>query len=312
MEISPKTHTPVLVEDVVTALNISADGIYIDGTFGRGGHASQILNSLGETGRLIAMDRDPEAVEVAQSKFGNDNRFMIQRGSFSMLGKLAEDTGVMGRVNGILLDLGVSSPQLDDASRGFSFRQDGPLDMRMDPERGISAADWLGKAAQDEIASVLKRYGDEKFARRIAAAIVRARAQQPIERTAQLASIIAEAHPAWPKNIHPATLSFQAIRIHINDELGQLESVLTQALDVLTIGGRLAVISFHSLEDRIVKRFIREQARGDAFPLGVPVTQEQMRPRLRKLGKALSARESEIDENVRSRSAVLRVAERLS
>ncbi len=305
-------HTPVLGDEVLSALQVVADGIYIDGTFGRGGHAREILDRLGPEGRLLAMDRDPEAVSVARDRFSEDQRFVIQRGSFSMLGKLASDMGVAGKVNGILLDLGVSSPQLDRPERGFSFRQDGPLDMRMDPEQGMTAADWLAGAEMQDIADVLKRYGDERFAKRIARAIVSARQETPITRTAQLAGIIADAHPAWPKNIHPATRSFQAIRIHINDELGQLQSVLQQALDVLAIGGRLAVISFHSLEDRIVKRFIREQARGDVFPPGVPVTQEQMNPRLKKLGGAVTAGDEELQRNVRARSAVLRVAERLA
>lgn len=305
-------HRPVLFEEVLEALAIRPDGIYLDGTFGRGGHSAAILEQLGENGRLLAMDKDPQAVAVARQRFAGDPRFTIVRGSYTMLGQEVEQRGWKGKVAGILLDLGVSSPQLDDPSRGFSFRHDGPLDMRMDPDSGISAAEWLASAREAEIARVLKEYGEERFAKRIARAIVRERELTPITTTARLAKIVAEANPKWERDKHPATRSFQAIRIYINGELEELEQVLAQSVEVLAPGGRLAIISFHSLEDRRVKRFIRDEARGGDFPPDLPVTEAQMRRRLRAVGKDIRAGERELAENPRARSAVLRVAERLS
>jgi 16S rRNA (cytosine1402-N4)-methyltransferase len=309
---TPMEHRPVLFEEVLEALAIRPDGIYLDGTFGRGGHSAAILEQLGENGRLLAMDKDPQAVAVARQRFAGDPRFTIVRGSYTMLGQEVEQRGWKGKVAGILLDLGVSSPQLDDPSRGFSFRHDGPLDMRMDPDSGISAAEWLASAREAEIARVLKEYGEERFAKRIARAIVRERELTPITTTARLAKIVAEANPKWERDKHPATRSFQAIRIYINGELEELEQVLAQSVEVLAPGGRLAIISFHSLEDRRVKRFIRDEARGGDFPPDLPVTEAQMRRRLRAVGKDIRAGERELAENPRARSAVLRVAERLS
>jgi len=308
----PLEHLPVLFDEVLEALNIRADGIYLDGTFGRGGHSGAILERLNENGHLLAMDKDPQAIAVAEQRFAGDPRFSIVRGSYTMLGQEVEKRGWKGKVDGILLDLGVSSPQLDDPSRGFSFRHDGPLDMRMDPESGLSAAEWLASAKEAEIAQVLKEYGEERFAKRIAKAIVRERQESPIVTTARLAKIVAEANPKWERDKHPATRSFQAIRIYINGELVELEQVLEQSVEVLAPGGRLAIISFHSLEDRRVKRFIRDEARGGDFPPGLPVTDAQLNRRLRAVGKDIRASEAELEVNPRARSAVLRVAERLT
>lgn len=309
---SDEAHRPVLLEASVEALSIDPTGVYLDGTFGRGGHSRLILQRLGERGRLIAIDKDPDAIAFAQQRFAEESRFQIVRGSFAMLAEVAEKAGVTGQVDGILLDLGVSSPQLDRAERGFSFLQDGPLDMRMDPASGQSAAQWLAGAKAREIADVLKEYGEERHAKRIARAIVAARAEQPIHTTLELAEIVAQANPSWEKGKHPATRSFQAIRIYINRELDELKQCLRQVLDVLAPGGRLAVISFHSLEDRIVKRFMRDQAKGDRFPPRLPVTQAQLQPRLRVVGRAIRADEAEVAANPRARSAVLRIAERLA
>ncbi len=305
-------HVPVLFDEALKALNISASGVYVDGTFGRGGHSGAILRQLSGDGRLLAIDKDPQAVAYAEKTFGKDERFLIKHGSFAMLKQLAQQSGVAGKVNGILLDLGVSSPQLDDSARGFSFLRDGPLDMRMDTTSGVSAAEWLASADGKEIARVLKDFGDERFARRIANAIVDARQEGLITTTGQLAAIIERACPTKEREKHPATRSFQAIRIYINKELEDLRQCLEQSLDVLAHGGRLAVVSFHSLEDRIVKRFIRDCERGDDFPADLPVTQEQMRPKMRSVGKAIYPSDAEIASNPRARSAVLRVAERIA
>ncbi|MCG8427603.1 MAG: 16S rRNA (cytosine(1402)-N(4))-methyltransferase RsmH [Chromatiales bacterium] len=305
-------HLPVLYREALDALAVSANGIYIDGTFGRGGHSGAIIAALGPEGRLIAIDKDPEAVRCAEQEFGGDDRFAIEQGSFATLKRVAERRDVCGKVDGILLDLGVSSPQLDQAERGFSFLQEGPLDMRMDNSTGVSAAEWLATAEQAEIAHVLKEYGEERFAKRIAGAIVAARAEAPIVTTTRLAEIASAANPSWEKGKHPATRTFQAIRIFINRELDDLRDCLEQALDVLAVGGRLAVISFHSLEDRIVKRFMRDQERGQRLPAGLPVTQDQVNARLKRLGKAIQPSEEEVKGNPRARSAVLRVAERLA
>ncbi len=309
---APRDHIPVLFDEALEALAISPSGIYMDGTFGRGGHSSAIMQRLDSAGRLLAIDKDSEAVVHAEQMFGGDERFSIKHGSFAMLEQLAQQSGVAGRVNGLLLDLGVSSPQLDDPERGFSFLRDGPLDMRMDTSSGQSAAQWLATAEDREIAQVLKEYGDEKFARRIARAIVDIRQEQPIVTTGQLAAIIEQASPTREREKHPATRSFQAIRIYINRELDDLRHCLEQSLQVLAPQGRLAVVSFHSLEDRIVKRFIRDCERGDDFPVDLPVTQEQLQPKLRSVGKAIYPSSGEIEANPRARSAVLRVAERMA
>ena len=305
-------HLSVLLRPSVEGLNVDPAGVYVDGTFGRGGHSRLILDALGSEGRLIAIDRDPQAVAHAERIFVDDPRFSIVYGSFAMLAEVVQQAGLTGQVNGVLLDLGVSSPQLDEAERGFSFAKDGPLDMRMDPGQGESAAAWIARAEVAEIAEVLKTYGEERYAKRIARAIVEARAEAPITTTGRLAEVISRANPSWEKGKHPATRSFQAIRIHINGELEALKACLDRVLEVLAPGGRLAVISFHSLEDRIVKRFMRDQAKGDSFPPGVPVRQDQLRPRLRLVGKAIHADAAEVAANPRARSAVLRVAERLA
>ena len=293
----------------MAALNIRADGLYVDATFGRGGHSAAILARLGPDGRLLALDRDPQAVAVAQRELGSEPRFAIVRKPFSMLEETIAERGWHKRVNGILFDLGVSSPQLDDAERGFSFRQPGPLDMRMDPTRGESAADWLAHADEQEIADVLYTLGEERYARRIARAIVRARTEQSITTTTQLTAIIANAVPTRERNKDPATRSFQAIRLHVNRELDELRAALPQALAALAPGGRLAVISFHSLEDRIVKLFMRREQQGPELPPDLPVRHVEVPVRLRTVGKAVRPSEAEVRRNPRARSAVLRVAE---
>lgn len=305
-------HRTVLLEEAVDLLAVRADGVYIDGTFGRGGHSQAILARLGPAGRLLAIDRDPEAVSVARSRFGGDGRFSVYRGAFSMLERIAREANVAGQVNGVLLDIGVSSAQLDDPRRGFSFIQDGPLDMRMDPEADESAAQWLARAPEQEIADVIFRYGEERFSRRIARAILAARSQAPLTTTQQLADIVSAAIPTRERNKHPATRTFQAIRIFINRELQELTDCLEQCLRVLAPGGRLAVISFHSLEDRIVKRFIRDHARETPPDPAAPWQAAAVKPQLRQVGKAVRPSETEIAGNPRARSAVLRVAEKLA
>lgn len=304
------THRPVLLDEVLEVLNIRADGIYVDGTFGRGGHARAILSRLGDKGHLFAMDKDPQAVNAARQLAASDARFSIEHGSFAHLEQHIGKRQWLGKVDGILLDLGVSSPQLDDAQRGFSFRREGALDMRMDTSGGLSAEQWINQASETELAQVFRDYGEERFAKRIARAIVNSRAQAPIRTTTQLAKIIAEANPAWEQGKDPATRCFQAIRIFINRELEDLQRFLPQSIPILANGGRLAVISFHSLEDRMVKRFIREQSRGDQYPPDLPVRAAQIKPKLRPVGKAIYPGEQEVDGNPRARSAVLRVAER--
>jgi len=304
-------HTTVLLDEAVNGLNIKSDGIYIDGTFGRGGHSRLILSQLGENGRLYAIDRDPQAIAAAAEI--TDPRFNIIHGPFSALAEYMTERGLSGRIDGILLDLGVSSPQLDDAERGFSFMRDGPLDMRMDPTRGQSAAEWLLKAEENDIAFVLKTFGEERFAKRIARAIVERNREQPMTRTKELADVIYAATPVKDKFKHPATRSFQAIRIWINSELEEIELALKGALSTLATGGRLSIISFHSLEDRIVKRFMREQSRGPQVPHGLPMTEDQLSRlggrQLKALGKMMPG-EAEIGDNPRARSSVLRIAER--
>ncbi|MCW9025247.1 MAG: 16S rRNA (cytosine(1402)-N(4))-methyltransferase RsmH [Gammaproteobacteria bacterium] len=306
-----QAHRPVLLKEAIEALNIRPDGYYIDGTFGRGGHSSAILAQLGEEGKLLALDKDPQAITEANNIFVNEPRFSIRQDSFAMMDTHVAELGWMGKVDGILLDLGVSSPQLDDAQRGFSFQQEGPLDMRMDPEQGQSAAEWIATAKEKDIARVLKEYGEERFAKRIAGAIVKARAVKAITTTKQLATIVAEANPAWEKNKDPATRSFQAIRIYINRELVDLEDCFTKVLEILKPGGRLVVISFHSLEDRRVKHFMRDMAKGDDFPPDLPVMQSQLKPSMNLIGKAVRAGKDEVAANPRSRSAIMRTAERM-
>lgn len=306
-------HTTVLLDEAVNGLNIRSGGIYIDGTFGRGGHSRLILSQLGPEGRLLAIDRDPQAIEAAKTIV--DPRFSIIHGPFSAMAEYVAERGLTGQIDGVLLDLGVSSPQLDDPERGFSFMRDGPLDMRMDPTRGLSAAEWLMKAEADDIVWVLKTFGEERFAKRIARAIVERNRTEPMTRTKELAELIAAASPVREKHKHPATRSFQAIRIYINSELEEIERALEGALSVLAPQGRLSIISFHSLEDRIVKRFIRHQSRGPQVPAGLPLTEEQLRSQggqtLKAVGKKLMPSEAEIAENPRARSSVLRFAERL-
>ena len=306
-----QTHITVLLDEAVNGLNIKPDGIYVDGTFGRGGHSRHILSQLGPNGRLLGIDRDPQA--IAEANTINDPRFQILHGPFSQLAQMMAEQGLTGQVDGVLLDLGVSSPQLDDAERGFSFQKDGPLDMRMDPTSGQSAAQWLAHAELDDIAWVLKTFGEEKFAKRIARAIVHDRVTTPYTRTRPLAEMIARVSPSKDKHKHAATRSFQAIRIYINSELEEIEQALAGSLSVLKPGGRLAVISFHSLEDRLVKRFIRRQEKGPEIPPGLPLTEAQLASDrvLKSVGKAQKPSAGEVAANPRSRSSVLRVAERL-
>lgn len=308
---SDSPHQTVLLNEAVDALVQDVDGFYVDGTFGRGGHSARILERLSEKGRLLGIDKDADAIAVAHERFAGDARFEIAQGSFAALAELVDARGMTGKVQGLLLDLGVSSPQLDEAERGFSFLNDGPLDMRMDRSSGQSAAEWLAEAPEAEIARVLKEYGEERFGKRMARALVAARAEQPITRTSQLAEIVKAANPAWEKGKHPATRAFQGIRIHVNNELSDLEAILAQALTVLAPGGRLVVISFHSLEDRLVKRFIRRQEKGQPLPAGLPVRDEQLDRTLKSVGKAVRASDIEVGANVRSRSAIMRVAEKL-
>jgi len=300
-------HQPVLLAEVLAGLNVRADGVYLDGTFGRGGHARGVLQRLGAEGRLLLMDQDPEAIAVARAGFGGDARVSIRHGSFA---DLAQWEAVKGGLDGVLLDLGVSSPQLDIAERGFSFSQDGPLDMRMNPHQGESAAEWLNRAEEREIAEVLWRYGEERMSRRIARAIVARREREPLARTGELAELIASVLPRGASKTHPATRSFQAIRIHINGELEALERGLTAALKALRPGGRLAVISFHSLEDRISKQFMQRHAKPPSGNRRLPDATGFV-PTLRLVGSACKAGEDELAVNPRARSAVLRVGEKL-
>lgn len=304
-------HQPVMSTEVLSGLAIVADGYYIDCTFGRGGHSAQILQKLGPKGRLMAIDQDPSAIRVAQSApFINEPRFIIKFASFKNLLNLVKEQGWIGQVNGVLMDLGVSSPQLDNPTRGFSFRLEGPLDMRMNPQVGESAATWLNQADADEIAQVLREYGEERFSRRIAHAIVNARQEKPLTTTVQLAEIITKAVPFREPNKHPATRSFQAIRIFINQELEVLSEALNQSLELLKVGGRLVVISFHSLEDRIVKHFMQQHAQGDV-PIKIPLRDHQIIRRLRIVSRLIRPSLTEIHINPRARSARLRIAEKL-
>ena len=305
------SHQAVLLDEAINQLSIRKDGLYVDGTFGRGGHCGEILKHLAPEGRLLAIDRDPEAVKVGESLASHDARFLIEHESFGLLRSFLKKHGVFGKVNGILLDLGVSSPQLEDARRGFSFQLDGPLDMRMNPDDSQSAGEWLNSAGEKEIAQVLFRFGEERASRRIARAIVTRRAERPLESTVELAHLIESVVPRRPGSKHPATQTFQAIRIFINRELDELRNALSEAVDALAVGGRLCVISFHSLEDRIVKRFLRDNSRVDPALARLPVVPKSAEPRLRLPAKAIRASASEIDKNPRARSATLRVGERL-
>ena len=292
-----QTHLPVMLEESLTGLSLRADGIYLDGTFGRGGHSGAILARLSPSGALHAFDRDPAAAGAARELAARHANFHFHSAPFATLGTVCAAEGLAGRVAGVLLDLGVSSPQFDDPARGFSFGKDGPLDMRMDPREGESAADFLARASEKDIADVLWTLGEERNSRAIARQVVAARKAQPLTRTLQLAELILSVHRGPRQKIHPATRSFQALRLHVNQELGQLTAALAQAVGVLAPGGRLVVISFHSLEDRIVKRFMRDAARGDA-------------PTLALVGKKQFASDAEVAANPRARSAVLRIAEK--
>jgi 16S rRNA (cytosine1402-N4)-methyltransferase len=305
-------HSPVLLAEVLAALEVRDGGRYLDATFGRGGHTAAILERVGRDGRVIAIDRDPEAVRAGREVFAADGRLTLVNSAFSQLSEVAAAAGMLGGLDGVLLDLGVSSPQLDDPSRGFSFMQDGPLDMRMDNQRGITAAEWLARVPEHEIARVIREYGEERFARRIAHGIVAARRQQPITRTLQLAQIIADAVPVREPGKHPATRSFQAIRIHVNREFEEIEAALLGALEALAPGGRICAISFHSLEDGIVKRFLQKHSQEDPVYAGLPQIPPHAQPKLRRIGRAIHPDAEEISRNPRSRSAVLRVAQRLA
>ena len=307
---SSNVHVPVLLGPVLEGLKIRPDGCYVDGTFGRGGHSGEILKQLNDNGRLIAIDRDPEAIAAAPGHLTDDPRFELIRGESAQLETFIAERGLVGAVDGLLFDLGVSSPQLDEAGRGFSFLRDGPLDMRMDPDSGVPASDWLASVDEKTLKQILWKFGEETHASRIARAIIEARAEAPVSRTAQLARIVEEAKPARGQKKHPATKTFQAIRIAINKELEQLDSLLSQSVNVLRQGGRLCVISFHSLEDRIVKRFMRDASRESEQYRGLPEVPEEFRPRLNIVGKPIVATAEEIEANRRARSARLRIAER--
>jgi len=300
-----------LVNEVIDALSINAGGCYLDGTFGRGGHSREILNRLGANGRLIAVDKDQQAIDYAQSNFSHDSRFIAIKSSFAKLDQVLSSVLGECKLDGALFDLGVSSPQLDQPERGFSFRKSGPLDMRMDQDSDESAASWLAKAELYELRKVFRQYGEERYAGRIARQIVEVREQQPIETTDQLADLISQIVPTREKGKHPATRVFQAIRIRINQELEELQLMLPVILNWIKPKGRLVVISFHSLEDRIVKRFMRQAAKGDNFPLDLAVTQDMLNPSIKLVSKAIRPSDSEIKRNPRSRSAVLRAAQKL-
>jgi 16S rRNA (cytosine1402-N4)-methyltransferase len=301
----------VLGTEALAGLALEAGGYYVDATFGRGGHTALILEALGREGRLLALDRDPQAIEAGHRRFADEVRLTLVHASFADLGAIVRSHAGDRPCRGVLFDLGVSSPQLDDPARGFSFRADGPLDMRMDPTRGEPVASWLARAGIDEIRQVIATFGEERFARRVAQAIVSARQKGPLTRTAELATLVAGAVRTREPGKHPATRTFQALRMFINDELGQLERALTGALEVLTPGGRLAVISFHSLEDRAVKRFIQRAAQVDPALKHLPVVPVQARPRLKLIGRKARAGEAELARNPRARSALLRIAEKL-
>jgi len=304
-------HTPVLINEVIEGLDIVPNGVYFDCTFGRGGHSQEILSRLSPIDRLIAIDKDLTAVEFAKQKFASDPRFVIEHASFRDIAEIARKYEVVGKVNGIFMDLGVSSPQLDNQERGFSFINDGPLDMRMDITQSLSAEVFVNDTSEQEMARVFAEFGEEKFARRIARAIVNARDTKRITKTLELAEIVKAANPKWEKHKHPATRVFQAIRIYVNEELSDLMEVLEQSLEVLTGNGRLVVISFHSLEDRIVKRFMQYQEKGDEVPVEIPIKYKDIKQSFRRIGKAIKPVKAEVQQNIRARSAVLRIGEKL-
>ena len=305
-------HTPVLLDEVLAALGVTAGGCYLDATFGRGGHTAAILARVGAHGRVVAIDRDPEAIRAGRELFAAERRLTLVSSPFSQLAQVVEELGMVEGFNGVLLDLGVSSPQLDDPARGFSFTQDGPLDMRMNNGAGSTAAQWLAKVPEHELVRVIKEFGEEKFAKRVARAIVQARTDQPLTRTLQLAAVIAAAIPVREPGKHPATRTFQAIRIQVNRELEEIRDALAGTLGVLAPGGRLCAISFHSLEDGIVKRFMQQHSQEDPVYAGLPFVPPQARPKLQRVGKAVHPSEAEIARNPRSRSAIMRVAERVA
>jgi 16S rRNA (cytosine1402-N4)-methyltransferase len=304
-------HLPVLLREAIDSLAIKPQGIYVDATFGRGGHTQAILSQLNKAGRLIILDKDPSAILHARQYLAQDPRISIFHSSFAELSAVLTQEKLLGKVDGILFDLGVSSPQLDEAHRGFSFMREGRLDMRMNTMRGLDAASWLAEVSEAELVRVLFEYGEERFARRIARAILAARQETPIVTTTQLRDLVAKAMPVRPKDKHPATRTFLAIRLAINQELEELQKALEQALDALTSGGRLAVISFHSLEDRIVKRFIQHHERGDNFPPDLPVKHHALQQKLKRIGRAIHPSDEEVAANPRARSAILRIAEKL-
>ena len=303
-------HTSVMVKEVVEALNIRPDGTYVDATFGRGGHTRAILQCLGPAGRVLAIDRDPDACRYGHEVFANEPRMLLVLARFSDLAAIIEREGLRQRITGMVFDLGVSSPQLDHASRGFSFQKQGPLDMRMDFSTGETVADWLSAVEEAELVRVLRELGEERYAKRIARAVVGARGHVPLTTTTELAALISQCVPTAEPGKHPATRTFQALRIKVNGELDELDVILSQIESLLSVNGRLVVISFHSLEDRRVKHFFRRCARGDRYPPDLPITRDQIRPTLRLVGKLLRPTSEEVDLNPRARSAVMRVAER--
>ncbi|WP_438464252.1 16S rRNA (cytosine(1402)-N(4))-methyltransferase RsmH [Marinomonas sp. PE14-40] len=309
---STPVHISVMLNESVEDLITDPDGCYIDGTFGRGGHSRLVLAQLGK-GKLLGFDKDPVAIEYGEALANEDDRFQIVQDSFATMDQyIASHLDESGRLDGVLMDLGVSSPQLDDADRGFSFMNDGPLDMRMNPGVGLSAAQWIAQAKEKEIADVMYQYGEERFSRRIAKAICEYRTHTEILTTLQLANIVKDANPAWEKGKNPATRAFQGIRIFINNELGDLETGLQAAAKALKVGGRLVVISFHSLEDRIVKRFMKTMSKGPDLPRHLPIRNAELSIKFKTIGKAIKPSKQEVDDNVRSRSAVMRVLERVS
>lgn len=305
-------HTPVLLDEALAALQVREAGRYLDATFGRGGHTAAILQRIGAQGRVVAIDRDPEAIRAGRDRFAAERRLTLVYSPFSELAQVVKEMGMVGEFNGVLLDLGVSSPQLDDAARGFSFAQDGPLDMRMNNASGMTAADWLAKAPEHEIARVIRDFGEERFAKRIAHGIVHARSEQPITRTLQLAQIIAAAVPTREPGKHPATRTFQAIRIQVNREFDEIEAALQGTLPALAPAGRLCVISFHSLEDGIVKRFMQKHSQEDPIYAGLPVVPAHAQPKLRRVGRAVHPSAEEVERNPRARSSIMRVAEKVA
>ncbi|MCP3688479.1 MAG: 16S rRNA (cytosine(1402)-N(4))-methyltransferase RsmH [Gammaproteobacteria bacterium] len=312
MSFTELTHAPVLHNEVIEALAIRPGGFYLDGTYGRGGHAQSILQRLDSNGRLIVMDKDPEAIQSARRALGHDHRVIIVHDDFANMSAQVGELNLADKIDGVLLDLGVSSPQIDDATRGFSFQQNGPLDMRMNPQQGESAAEWLNSAGEKDIAKVLWELGEERFSRRIARKIVEVREQKYIDDTATLATLVAACVPKRGIKKHPATRSFQAIRMHINHELEHITLALNSMFNILRVGGRLLVISFHSLEDRLVKRFLRSESSRPKVPRGLPLRESELlsNVRLKLIGKAVKAGATELAVNPRCRSAVLRVAER--